>query len=146
MVQRWAPDTRTPSRQLVLRWRSGITQTQRLRRLRAEGTRSCLTGPVSTAASLLRWAPPINDLTGRRPTGRIARRRAEEAAKAHRLPPGRWLVSLRATSLGPEVDAWIVVIAQFATSMCRYVAGPTRSAHATAARTTASWVNTTTVA
>jgi hypothetical protein len=39
-----------------------------------------------------------------------------------------------------------VVIEQCATSMCRYVAVPTRSVHATAARTTASWVNTNTVA
>src|SRR5256885_402348 len=65
---------------------------------------------------------------------------------SHCSLPGRWLVSLRATSLGPETDPWIVVIEQLATSICRYVAGPTRSVHATAARTTASWVNTTTVA
>lgn len=55
-------------------------------------------------------------------------------------------MSLNATSLRPEVDAWIVVIEQCATSMCWYVAGPTCSVHATAARTTASWVNTNTVA
>ena len=39
-----------------------------------------------------------------------------------------------------------MVIEQCATSMCRYVAVPTRSVHATAARTTASWVNTNAVA
>ena len=38
---------------------------------------------------------------------------------AHPSLPSKWLVSLRATSLRPEVDAWIVVIEQFATSMCR---------------------------
>src|SRR5215204_4993800 len=72
--------------------------------------------------------------------------RIASARQAHRSLPGKWLVSLRATSLGPDGYAWIVVIEQFATSMCRYVEGPTRSVHATAARTTASWVNTTTVA
>jgi hypothetical protein len=62
----------------------------------------------------------------RRRAGVVPRRRAllrgvcrVDPGKAHRSLPGRWLVSLSVTSLGPEVDAWIVVIEQFATSMCR---------------------------
>ena len=79
-----------------------------------------MTGPVSAAASFLGWAPPISDLLAgarweRFYVGSVSR----QLGTAHRSLPGRWLVSLRATSLRPVLDAWIVVIEQFATSMCR---------------------------
>jgi hypothetical protein len=64
-----------------------------------------------------RMGSPINDLLAwadRSAFSSVSRR----PGKAHRSLLGRWLVSLRATSLGPEGDAWIVVIEQFATSMC----------------------------
>jgi hypothetical protein len=79
-----------------------------------------VTSPVSAAALLLGWAPPISDLlAGAHRERFFVESVSRQPGTPHRSLPGRWLVSLRATSLGPEVDAWIVVIEQFATSMCR---------------------------
>ena len=79
-----------------------------------------MTGPVSATASPLGWARPISDLLAR-PDGEsfFVGSVSRQPGTAHRSLPGMWLVSLRATSLRPEADAWIVVIEQFATSMCR---------------------------